>query len=303
MGDDIRKTRIIERLSRLGYVRSPAVVTGPGQWSQSGSRFHIHLKYCPIRGRGIVNGPVSFSLDLNTIRSVHLARSLQQVESLILEPELINVVSPRGSPQMLCRPVPRGGVPPLLVDAVILTEDRRFFSHHGIDPGSMFRALKTNVKAWRYVQGASTITQQLIRMTLLTPQKTLLRKTNEVFLALIADTLYSKQTILSAYLDRVYLGHWGQYPINGVTKPLDISLARSCRGLTRRVCISCSYHHGTQHNYTAASSEESPHKAQHDSRPPSQGRKDLQRRIPKGSVHPRANSKTRPGTGSSHGFR
>jgi hypothetical protein len=218
VGDDIRKTRIVERLSRLGYVRSPVVATEPGQWSQSGSRFHIHLKYCPIRGRGIVNGPVSFSLDMNTIRSIRLARSLQRVESLTLEPELISVVPPRGSRQMLCRPVPGNEAPPLLVDAVILTEDRRFFSHHGIDPGSMFRALKTNVKAWRYVQGASTITQQLIKMTLLTPQKTLLRKTNEVFLALIADALYSKQTILSAYLDRVYLGHWGQFPINGVTE-------------------------------------------------------------------------------------
>lgn len=218
VGDDIRRIRLLERLSRLGYVRSPTMVAGPGQWSRSGSGLDVDLKYCPIQGRGIVSGPVTFSLDLDRIRSIHLARSLQDVDSVVLEPELIGVLPSEGSTPSLCRPVPLDRVPSLLVDAVVFTEDRRFQSHHGIDLGSMVRALKANVKAWRYVQGASTITQQLIRMTLLTPQKTLFRKGNEVLLALIADALYGKRTILQAYLNRVYLGHWGQYPINGVAE-------------------------------------------------------------------------------------
>jgi len=77
-------------------------------------------------------------------------------------------------------------------------------------------AIKTNIKARRYVQGGSTISQQLIRMTILRPEKTLWRKINEVFLALAADAIYSKGTILQAYLNRIYLGHWGSLPVKGV---------------------------------------------------------------------------------------
>ena len=74
----------------------------------------------------------------------------------------------------------------MLVDAILLTEDSRFFSHNGIDLDSIRQAFMTNIKAWRYAQGGSTIPQQLIRMVMLSPEKTLGRKINEVFLALTA---------------------------------------------------------------------------------------------------------------------
>ncbi|MFH1116248.1 MAG: transglycosylase domain-containing protein [Pseudomonadota bacterium] len=218
VGDDIVKTRLFDRLRRLGYIKGPTMVAEPGQWSRSGTGLDLHLKYCPIAGRGIATGPVSFSLDLDTIRSIRLVRSHQDVDKIVLEPELLGVLPADGTVPMLCRPLPLDRMKGLLVDAVVLTEDRRFFSHHGVDPGSMFRALKANVKARRYVQGASTITQQLVKMTLLTPRKTLFRKTNEIFLALIADALYSKRVILQAYLNRVYFGHWGQFPVYGAAE-------------------------------------------------------------------------------------
>ncbi len=236
VGDDIVKTRIIERLSRLGYTKSPTMVAGPGQWSQSGSGLDVYLKYSPISGWGIASGPVSFSLDLNRVRSIRLVRSHQNVDQVALEPELLSVLPGQSAVQRLCRPIPLNQVPKLLTDAIVLTEDRRFYSHHGIDVGSMLRALKANVKAWRYVQGASTITQQLIRMTLLTSHKTLFRKINEVFLALIADGLYSKQTILQHYLNRVYLGHWGQFPVNGVAEASRHFFGKDLRQLSPEEC-------------------------------------------------------------------
>lgn len=217
-GDDIVETRLFERLSRLGYSKSPTMVAGPGQWSQSGTGLDIHLKHCPVNGWGIASGPVSFSLDINRVRSIHLVRSNQTVDKIVLEPELVSVLPAQGTVPRLCRPTPLDQVPSLLIDAIILTEDRRFYTHHGIDVESMCRAVKANVKAWRYVQGASTITQQLIKMTLLPAQKTLFRKINEVLLALITDALYSKRTILQAYLNHVYFGHWGQFPMNGVVE-------------------------------------------------------------------------------------
>ena len=218
VGDDITAIRLFERLSRLGYVTATGAVPDPGQWSQSGSGLSINLKQCPLQGQGIASGPVMFSLDWNRISSIHHTRSLEDFKELILEPELISILTDGGQAAELCRPVALEKIPPLLVDAVLLTEDRRFYSHFGIDVGSIHRALKTNIKAWRYVEGASTVPQQLVRMTLLNPEKTLQRKVNEIFLALVSDAIYSKKTILQAYLNRVYFGHWGPYPIKGVAE-------------------------------------------------------------------------------------
>jgi penicillin-binding protein 1B len=218
VGDEITKVKLFGHLRRLGYSSSGDAVPDPGQWYRSGSEISIFLKHCPLRGEDIVSGPITLSIDWNRVRSIRLMRSLEEVSRVTLEPELFHIIPAPGFDQELCRPVPLGKVPPLLVDAVVLTEDEHFFSHSGIDVRSIFRALTTNLKAGRYVQGGSTIPQQLIRMTVLNPDKTLMRKFNEVFLALVADTLYSKRTILEAYLNRVYLGHRGTFPIKGIAE-------------------------------------------------------------------------------------
>ncbi|MDQ7784638.1 MAG: transglycosylase domain-containing protein [Desulfomonilaceae bacterium] len=236
VGDDIVRTRLFDRLTRLGYHRSPTMVAGPGRWCQSGSGLDVHLTYFPGAGWGVASGPVTFSLDLDRIRSIRLVRSDQDVDKVVLEPELVSVIPAQGTVQRLCRPVPLDRIPKLLIDAIVLTEDRRFHAHHGIDVGSMLRAVKANFKAGRYVQGGSTITQQLIKMTLLSPEKTLFRKINEVFLAVIADALYSKRTILEAYLNRVYLGHWGQFPVNGVAEASRRFFAKDLRKLGPEEC-------------------------------------------------------------------
>ncbi len=218
VGDDIETTHLPERLERLGYQESKDAVPEPGQWNSSGSGLSIFFNDFPVTGRGIVSGPATISLDLSKIRSIRLLRSHENVNNFALEPELLHVIRTAGSGPELCRPVPLEKIPPLLIDAIVLTEDSRFFAHQGIDLGAIFRALQTNIRAGRYVQGASTITQQLMKMTLLSPKKTLARKLNEVMLSVVADAFYSKRTILQAYLNRVYLGHWGMYPIKGVAE-------------------------------------------------------------------------------------
>ncbi len=218
VGDDIKGIRLFERLTRQGYTASPVPVPEPGEWSRSGSGITIFLKYCPIKGSEIAGGPISLTLDWERITSMRFMRSLEEVNSLSLEPELIQVIPPPGYGQELCRPVSLEEIPPLLVDAILLTEDPRFFAHGGVDLVSIGRAFMTNIKAWRYAQGGSTIPQQLIRMVMLSPGKTLGRKINEVFLALTASSLYSKKTILEAYLNRIYYGQWGPFPIKGVSE-------------------------------------------------------------------------------------
>jgi len=95
---------------------------------------------------------------------------------------------------------------PWLPKAVVATEDRRFYSHFGIDPVGLIRAAVTNLRSGHIVQGGSTITQQLAKTVFLTPERSLSRKIREALLALWLEHHFSKDQILEIYLNRVYLG-------------------------------------------------------------------------------------------------
>lgn len=108
-------------------------------------------------------------------------------------------------------------IPKILIQAVIATEDRRFFLHPGIDIIGLIRATYTNYKAGYVVQGGSTITQQLAKIIFLTPKRTIKRKIQELVLALILERKFNKEQILAIYLNRVYLGS-GIYGIDAASK-------------------------------------------------------------------------------------
>lgn len=95
---------------------------------------------------------------------------------------------------------------PYLPQAVLATEDRRFYSHYGIDPIGLARAVVANLRAKHLVQGGSTITQQLAKVLFLSPERSLSRKIRETMLALWLERRFSKDQILEIYLNRVYLG-------------------------------------------------------------------------------------------------
>ena len=103
--------------------------------------------------------------------------------------------------------VPYEQFPPHLVQALIASEDSRFFSHLGIDPLRIPKAFIANLRAGRIVQGASTLTQQTARLFLLSREKQIIRKLREMLLAFRMERQYSKQEILSLYLNKVYLGN------------------------------------------------------------------------------------------------
>lgn len=115
-----------------------------------------------------------------------------------------------------------------IADIVVAIEDHRFFSHHGIDFKAIARALIHNIKSLRVVEGGSTITQQLVRNSLITPERSLLRKILEVLLALKIESCYSKKEILNLYLQFVYLGNG----IRGFSAASKVIYRRSLRSLT-----------------------------------------------------------------------
>src|SRR5712664_83440 len=103
--------------------------------------------------------------------------------------------------------VPLAQIPKALRDAIIATEDARFYSHHGVDPTGIARAVYQNFRRGRIVEGGSTITQQLAKVLFLTPDKSLERKLKEAVLALELERRYSKDRILEMYLNQIYFGH------------------------------------------------------------------------------------------------
>ncbi|MFO1060431.1 MAG: penicillin-binding protein 1A [Dongiaceae bacterium] len=108
-------------------------------------------------------------------------------------------------------------MPAYLPEAVIATEDRRFYDHFGLDPIGILRAIVVNLRTGHLVQGGSTITQQLAKNIFLTPERTVRRKGQEVLLALWLEWTFSKDQILELYLNRVYLGA-GTYGVEAASR-------------------------------------------------------------------------------------
>ncbi len=104
-------------------------------------------------------------------------------------------------------PVKLENIPPKLIEAVLATEDSRFYDHHGLDPIGIARAVYVAVMNRGVSQGASTITQQLARNFFLTPEKTIIRKVKEAVLAVEIENTLTKNEILELYLNKIYLGY------------------------------------------------------------------------------------------------
>ncbi len=113
-----------------------------------------------------------------------------------------------------------------LVEAVVATEDHNFFHHCGIDLLAIARAAVVNFKEGKITQGASTITQQLVKVVLERNERTWLLKVQEIVIAIIAEMRFSKEEILSAYLNNVYLGQVGRFEVRGVAMAADLIIGK-----------------------------------------------------------------------------
>jgi penicillin-binding protein 1A len=147
--------------------------------------------------------------------------------------------------------VPLVHMPQALRDAVIATEDRRFYYHWGVDPIGIARATVQNYRRGRVVEGGSTITQQLTKVLFLTPDKSLERKVKEAVLALELERRYTKDRILEMYLNQVYFGH-GAYGVEAAARTyfgksvseLNVREAALIAGLPRAPSTYSPFEHG-----------------------------------------------------------
>ncbi|WP_313042878.1 penicillin-binding protein 1B [Acinetobacter sp.] len=129
-----------------------------------------------------------------------------------LEPMLIGGIYPQHNEDRVLIKLDK--VPKPLIQALIATEDRNFYQHHGISIRGTARAIVSNVTGGKR-QGGSTLTQQLVKNFYLSPERTIKRKANEALMAMLIELHYDKDEILEAYLNEVNLGQNGNYSING----------------------------------------------------------------------------------------
>ena len=132
---------------------------------------------------------------------------------LRLEPLLIGSIFPiHGEDRIIVTP---DEVPTLLPAALKAVEDRKFDSHHGVDPMAMLRALWVNLRARQIEQGASTLTQQLVRSYFLSSRQTVSRKVREAIMAMALDARFTKADLMNAYINEIFLGQDGDRAIHG----------------------------------------------------------------------------------------
>jgi len=145
-----------------------------------------------------------------------------------LEPLPIGGIYPAGNEDRVL--VRLGDVPKHLVDALIATEDRKFFSHMGFDPRALVRAA-ASIFSGR-MQGGSTITQQLVKNFFLTPERTLRRKFTELVMAVLLEAHYGKHEILETYLNEIYLGQDRDRAIHGIGLGAQFYFGKEAKDLT-----------------------------------------------------------------------
>ncbi len=122
--------------------------------------------------------------------------------------------------------------PQQLLQGLFSTEDRDFYNHFGLSPKGIIRAMWTNLKAGGMVQGGSTITQQLVKNFFLTPERSIVRKINEALMSLILEYRYSKNEILEAYLNEIFLGQDGVSAVHGFGLASEFYFGQSIKNLS-----------------------------------------------------------------------
>jgi penicillin-binding protein 1B len=226
-GTDVRLVNLAGTLARLGYREARRPPAEPGQFQQSAGAWEIVLR--GEKGTDSRRG-ARIRLVMAGDRIAHVVRDGRDVESAALEGEVLT--GGAGRPGEDYRPLRLDETPQTLINAVLAAEDRRFFEHGPIDLPSLIRAAWANLRAGRVAQGGSTITQQLVKIRLLTPRRTAMRKLEEAWLALLIECGYSKSQILEAYLNDVYLGQRGPLAIRGVGAAARAYFGKEARQLT-----------------------------------------------------------------------
>ena len=229
-GQHISRERLTEILRRAGYVDAEASRVWSGQFAVAGDAVEIFPRASGANAETSHYDVVRVEFDragrIDEIRGDGAA-----LDSYALEPEPLT--NDAGVKTDEHETLAYTDIPPVLVRAIISIEDRRFFEHGGIDPVGLARA----AVGWgdadqTQKQGGSTITQQLVKNTYLTPERTLRRKFHEAIIARVIERRMSKEDILALYCNEIYLGQRGSRGVRGVEQAARVFFGKELKDLS-----------------------------------------------------------------------
>ena len=227
-GQSLTERQLIDRLNDLGYAYR-ARAEQPGEFTVGREAMVLIPRDGDHKGRTVrlvFGGRPSKTTEPTRVDTIELPPDRKSIERITLDPPLITALVTSDAREKR-RDVPLQAIPRQMIQAVLAIEDRRFYDHPGIDPigiaGAVFRNVFGN-KA--YLASGSTVTQQLVKNTFLTPEKTPKRKMTEWFMSVVLETRLTKDQILQLYLNDVSLGQRGSFAIHGVAEAARLFFAK-----------------------------------------------------------------------------
>ncbi len=226
-GKQISPSELESRLRRLGYMEDTGI--------QGISYYRVETDDLLL----IYNDPsvpvdsdrhVEILWDGDTIRSITDRSNWEKIERFSLKPGMLS--NAIGENREKRRYVVYDDIPEVLINAVVAAEDRRFFSHKGIDPLRILQALIVDIRAGDTVQGASTLTQQFVKNYFLTPERTWRRKFADAYMSILLEQRLSKEEIFELYSNEVYLGQMGSFSIIGFGQASEAFFDKSIQELS-----------------------------------------------------------------------
>src|SRR5215217_8038134 len=220
VNEAISQADVLAFLKRAGYVeKSQQADTGRGRYAVNGTTLDIEPSSASsVDGaRQFQNVRVQFTGSGKAISGLTDLETRSTLQRVWLEPELISSVT--GTERAKRKVIGFGDLPPHLVKAITVTEDRSFFEHYGVNIRGIIRAFVRRVDADPNSpiarQGGSSITQQLVKNLLLSPEQTWRRKISEAYMSIIIETRLNKEKIFELYCNQVYMGQQAGFSVNG----------------------------------------------------------------------------------------
>lgn len=224
-GQKVSRLDLIAALRRAGYTESSSSEVWSGGFSAEGNIISIR----PNRTQPLDPALIKVEIDSND-RVSSLTGDEVTLDNFTLEPEgLTNDTHAKNGERTQ---LTYSELPPVLVHAILSIEDRRFFEHRGLDPFGVLRALLRNIGDEHIGQGGSTITQQLVKNTYLSAERTYQRKFAEAMLAFALERRLSKEDIFALYCNEVYLGQRGAATVRGVEQASRTYFGKDVKDLT-----------------------------------------------------------------------
>ena len=210
-GQRLSSTRFAAELARLGYI-AQAPVDRPGIYRRKGDTVDVYVRAFAFADERQPAQRLKVTFQGEAVTAL-AGDGGADVPVFRLDPLLIGSIFPiHGEDRIVVSP---DQVPDLLPAALKAVEDRKFDTHHGVNPLAILRALFVNVRAGQVEQGGSTLTQQLVKSYFLDSRRTLRRKVEEAIMAFILESRFEKADIMNAYINEIYLGQDGRRAVHG----------------------------------------------------------------------------------------